>query len=303
MQQASDAACTIPEEEVLNKLVTELHLPKEQILSWYRVANDEGWPVAMHPSKKGVFCTGKVCSIKIADTIAEWTIHNAGRTEQGFDGGELNTINSSLRFVEFVDFFTTYTQSGSTSLDEERVVVDSNLGAAMKVLALTAEGLLSELRADQRELFLYRCFINVMDIDCASGAGKHCDLDASMGTVVVKLTAEDEIETALKVYETKTTQMGTPVTLPKGHGVAFLPMTPHMVPFKKRTVTRVTCNFFFRTTSRLSEAYPVLLPTRLSLTFSLILFYILCLRLSSSLPHSFFLFSFFHLISCMFLLL
>ena len=221
MQQASDAECTIQDEEILNRLATTLHLTKEEVLTWYRIANEDGWPLAMQPNEKGVFCTGAVCSNKIADIIAKWTILNAGISVQGFNGDDLNKINSSLRFVEFLDFFTTYEESGSSSLENKKLVSDTTVVRAMKVMASSAQGLLSALRSDDKELLLYRCFINVMDNDCASGAGKHSDLDASMGTVVVKLSVEDDIDSSLIVYETKNSRIGTALTLPKGHGVAF----------------------------------------------------------------------------------
>ncbi len=80
--------------------------------------------------------------------------------------------------------------------------------------------LLSGLRSDGKALRVCRYFVNVMDTNNISGAGPHVDLEASMGTVVVKLTGEDTIQEALHVFDPDSDTTKTPLQMPKGHGAA-----------------------------------------------------------------------------------
>ena len=162
---------------------------------------------------------------------------------QHFNGDGLDTSNSSVRHVEFVDLFTTFEASGA---EYQCDVANNWVGEVMEEIAQGASRLLSGLRSDGKALRVARCFVNVMDSESICGAGLHCDLEASMGTVVVKLSGEDTIQGALHIFQPDSRRTGTPLQMLPGQGVAFLPMVQHYVPSVKRSSTRVTINFFFQ---------------------------------------------------------
>ena len=248
MQEASDAACSRPNDEIMSTLVRSTKLTERQIREWYKTANAVGWPFGISsnlPNKQGHFATGKVFEpdTSTSTLLTEWVLENAGVCVQHFNGDGLNQSNSSVRYVEFVNFFTTFEASGAEyQTDVENELVSS----AMEEISRGASRLLSGLRSDGKALSVCRCFVNVMDMNNISGAGPHVDFEASMGTVVVKLTGEDTTQEALLIHDPDCDKTTTPLQMPKGHGVAFLPMILHSVPSRKRTTTRVTINFFFK---------------------------------------------------------
>jgi hypothetical protein len=249
MQEYSDAACTVPIGELMSRLVRATGMTELQITAWYHIANTEGWPFGMSsvlPNSQGYFKTGEIFDPehKSANLLTTWVLNNAGIHVQHFNGDGLDTSNSRVRYVEFVDFFTTFEASGAKYQAD---VKNGWVGKVMAEIAVGAARLLSDLRDDRKPLRVIRCFVNVMDKNEMCGAGLHCDLEASMGTVVVKLSGEDTLEGALHIFPPNSGGTGTPLQLKKGEGVAFLPMVQHSVPSVKRSSTRVTINFFFQT--------------------------------------------------------
>ena len=255
MQEASDAACSRPNDEIMSTLVRSTKLTERQIREWYKTANAVGWPFgisALLPNIQGNFATGKVFEpdTSTSTLLTEWVLENAGVCVQHFNGDGLNQSNSSVRYVEFVNFFTTFEASGAEyQTDVENELVSS----AMEEISRGASRLLSGLRSDGKALSVCRCFVNVMDMNNISGAGPHVDFEASMGTVVVKLTGEDTTQEALHIHDPDCDKTTTPLQMPKGHGVAFLPMILHSVPSRKRTTTRVTINLFFQSGKRTTK--------------------------------------------------
>ena len=248
MQEYSDAACTVPSGELMSRLVRATRMTELQITAWYHIANTEGWPFGMSsvlPNSQGYFKTGDIFDPehKSANLLTKWVLKNAGIHVQHFNGDGLDTSNSRVRYVEFVDFFTTFEASGAKY---QANVKYRWVGKVMAEIAEGAARLLSDLRADGKALRVIRCFVNVMDKNEMCGAGLHCDLEASMGTVVVKLSGEDTIQEALHIFPPQCGTTGTPLQMTKGQGVAFLPMVQHSVPSMKRSCTRVTINFFFQ---------------------------------------------------------
>jgi hypothetical protein len=219
-----------------------------KIIAWYHKADMDGWPFGISsilPNKQGCFTRGQVFDpeTNLSKLMTKWVLENAGVHVQHFDGDGLDKSNSSVRFVEFVDLFTTFEASGA----EYQSDVDNHVvGQVMEEIAQGASRLLSGLRSDGKALRVSRCFVNVMDRKNISGAGLHCDLEASMGTVVVKLSGEDTIQEALHICQPDSGPTGTPLQMTIGQGVAFLPMVQHYVPSVKRSSTRVTINFFFQ---------------------------------------------------------
>ena len=248
MQECSDAACTVPSAEFMAILVRATRMTELKIIGWYHKANEDGWPFGIScsvPNKQGYFTRGQVFDPenKLSKLLTTWVLEHAGIHVQHFNGDGLDTSNSRVRYVEFVDFFTTFEASGA------KYQANVNYRWVGKVMAEIAEGaarLLSDLRADGKALRVIRCFVNVMDKNEMCGAGLHCDLEASMGTVVVKLSGEDTIQEALHIFPPQCGKTGTPLQMTKGQGVAFLPMVQHSVPSMKRSCTRVTINFFFQ---------------------------------------------------------
>ena len=86
--------------------------------------------------------------------------------------------------------FTTFEASGAEYQSNGNNILVEQI---MAEIAQGASRLLSDLRSDGKALRLARCFVNVMDSETIAGAGPHCDLEASMGTVVVKLSGEDTL--------------------------------------------------------------------------------------------------------------
>ena len=248
MQESSDGECTVPSEEFMCTLVRATRMTELKIISWYHKADSDGWPFGISsslPNKQGCFTTGQVFDqeTNLSTFMTKWVLENAGVSVQHFNGEGLDKSNSSVRYVEFVDFFTTFEASGA----EYQSDVDNHLvGEGMEEISQGASRLLSGLRSDGKALRVARCFVNVMDTNHISGAGLHCDLEASMGTVVVKLSGEDTMEEALHIFQPESGTTGTPLQMTRGQGVAFLPMVQHYVPSVKRSSTRVTINFFFQ---------------------------------------------------------
>ena len=246
LQEATTAQCRPPSGEQLSQLARNVRMTQKQVIYWCKIANTTGWPYGTSVSRPSSFYrTGEILqpTSVIAEELCTWAFGVVGPQVQHFRGEGLNPSNSSVKFVEFEDFFKTYVTSAHKS--NIMLVLHTSVSDAFTSIASQAANLLSALRADGRSLEVRRCFVNVMDYDSACGAGEHYDLDASLGTVVVKLSQEDPVDEALLVFCTNDT--GTPITLPKGHAVAFIPMTKHAVPTLKRTFTRVTINFFFIT--------------------------------------------------------
>ena len=223
-------------------------MTEQEVSGWYQKANIDGWPFGISslvPNEQGYFRTGNIFAPQneLASYLSAWVIENAGVPTQHFNGFGLNKANSSVRYVEFFDAFMTFQKSGGKYNYD---VMDKKVSTTMEEMARGASNLLSALRRDGHTLKVARCFVNVMDTKYNSGAGAHVDMEASMGTVVIKLSEEDTVQEALHILQPSSGPTGTPVQLPKGHGVAFLPMTKHFVPSIKRSSTRVTINFFFQ---------------------------------------------------------
>ena len=249
MQEYSDAACTVPNAQSMYTLVRATGMTELKIRAWYQKANEDGWPFGISliiPNKQGYFIRGQVFdpATILSKMLTEWVMENAGISVQHFDGDGLDKSNSSVRYVEFVDLFTTFEASGAEYQSNGNNILVEQF---MAEIAQGASRLLSDLRSDGKALRLARCFVNVMDSETIAGAGPHCDLEASMGTVVVKLSGEDTLEGALHIFPPNSGGTGTPLQLKEGEGVAFLPMVQHSVPSVKRSSTRVTINFFFQT--------------------------------------------------------
>ena len=76
-----------------------------------------------------------------------------------------------------------------------------------------------------------------------TGGDIHIDVGAVWGTVVVKLTSEDD---DLHIYDDRQVRPeGHAVRLSEGDAVAFLANTVHGVPSKERTTPRSTLNLFY----------------------------------------------------------
>ena len=248
MQECSDAACTVPSAEYMGTLVRATRMTERKIIGWYHKADEDGWPFGIScsvPNKEGYFTRGQVFDPEttLSKWLTKWVLEHAGVHVQHFNGDGLDKSNSSVRYVEFVDLFTTFEASGA---EYQSDVDKSWVGEVMEEIAQGASRLLSGLRSDGKALRVARCFVNVMDSNSTCGAGPHCDLEASMGTVVVKLSGEDTIQQALHIFQPDSGPTGTPLQMTPGQGVAFLPMVQHFVPSLKRSSTRVTINFFFQ---------------------------------------------------------
>ena len=248
MQECSDAACTVPSAEFMAILVRATRMTELKIIGWYHKANEDGWPFGIScsvPNKQGYFTRGQVFDAEhnLSKLLTKWVLEHAGIHVQHFNGDGLDTSNSSVRYVEFVDLFTTFEASGA---EYQCDVANNWVGEVIEEISQGASRLLSVLRSDGKALRVARCFVNVMDSESICGAGLHCDLEASMATVVVKLSGEDTIQEALHIFQPDSRRTGTPLQMLPGQGVAFLPMVQHSVTSLKRSSTRVTINFFFQ---------------------------------------------------------
>ena len=173
MQECSDAACTVPSAEFMAILVRATRMTEQKIIGWYHKANKDGWPFGIScsvPNKQGYFTRGQVFDPenKLSKLLTTWVLEHAGIHVQHFNGDGLDTSNSSVRYVEFVDLFTTFEASGA---EYQCDVANNWVGEVMEEIAQGASRLLSGLRPDGIALRVARCFVNVMGSESICGAG------------------------------------------------------------------------------------------------------------------------------------
>jgi hypothetical protein len=175
-------------------------------------------------------------------------MNNAGIRHQAFEGQGAHEDNSSIRYLEFnkIDAIVEFTNfSPGEDPDPEKVCVPPKFIVEMMMrLAEEAKRLLASLRGDQVEMAVCRAFMNVME-GPGMGAVAHKDLDAPLGTVVLKVSELEAPEEALQIFASSDGGVATPCPLGTGVAIAFLPNTLHAVPTVVRENPRVTVNFFF----------------------------------------------------------
>ena len=195
-----------------------------------------------------LFTTTQISGQGELKSLMDWGISNAGKKIKCFEGEGATASNSSIRWLEFMKDsserveYTHFFKGGDCKYFYE---TPPEIQDTMITLVKRAEEFLTRFRRDASTPTVFRISLNVMD-QKGMGAGKHYDLESTLGTVVVKLSDEESPLEALQIYPTQHNQEGKACPLRSGQAVAFLPGTYHSVPPAQRAVPpRVTLNIFF----------------------------------------------------------
>ena len=229
---------------------TGLHLARESAASHLSKTDDRGsdGKFLLKTNVDHLFRTTQIALPAEVKRLMEWGILNAGRKIKCFEGEGATASNSSIRWLEFMKGsserveYTHFFKGGDSEYYHE---TPPEIQGTMITLVQRAKQFLAHFRCDTSTPTVFRISLNVMD-QKGMGAGKHYDLESSLGTVVVKLSDEEAPLEALQIYPTQHSQEGKACPLRSGHAVAFLPGTYHSVPPAKRALPpRVTLNIFF----------------------------------------------------------